>query len=305
MKARNAASLPLELEIGGCPICEGALEDWARVSGYPIQRCETCGYALVNPRPTLDALQVHYAAGGHGERTARSVEEVLERERRYPNSTVDALRIVSELARIAPGARLLDVGSGYGFFSREAVDRGFQVDALELSSFECRCTRRLAGVVPERIAFEQFQADSGSYDAILMSQVIEHVVDVRLWVAKCRRLLAPAGVLAIAAPNFGSIFRRLLGPSDPMIHPPDHLNYFDSASLAHLLVSEGFEIRKIRSNSRIPGSALTRRLPPLPGRIEAAMENLVREIQRPVVWPIDRVGLGMFLNVFAARSGSA
>lgn len=294
-------TLPLRAHVDLCPVCDHKLYEWTIVSGYPIHRCRSCGFALVNPRPTAEELRRYYSATGHGKRAAKSLEDVIERERRFPNSTVDARRIISRMSQLSPGRRFLDVGSGYGFFALAAQSRGFLVDAIEVASFERDCTRQLTGIDPKPVMFEHYEAKAGSYDAILMSQILEHVSDIRLWIAKCRRLLVQGGVLAVAVPNFGSFVRRLVGRRDPLIHPPAHLNYFDAKTLGMLLRSEGLQVRDVRSISRIPGSALTRRMGRLSGKIGIFLQRSVEALERPLLSPLDKLGLGMFLNVFATK----
>lgn len=227
--------LPLEIELDSSPCCQADLAGWRVVGDFPLERCSGCGSAYVNPRPALEALKEHYAGGGHGQRTPSTVEEVLEADERYPNSTVDAHRILSIVSELSPGKRLLDVGCGYGFYVREAKNRGFRVDALELSEFDRRCTHQIAGIQPESVTFEEFETEPDSYDVILMSQILEHVLDWVEWIDKAGRLLTPGGLLALALPNFDSFLRRLLDTDDPLVHPPDHLNYFKrTASLSCL-----------------------------------------------------------------------
>lgn len=295
--------LALDRSLESSPCCREPLTPWARVRDYPIERCEGCGSAFVNPRPSVGTMHEYYASGGHGENTATSVDEVLQREQRYPNSTLDARRIVGHLDRLAPGRRLLDVGSGHGFFSREARERGFEVDAIEPASFERRCTREVAGIEPFAGPFEKFEGEGGRYDAVLMSQILEHVVDLRRWMLHTRHLLRPHGVLAVALPNFGSIVRMLLGHRDPMIHPPDHLNFFNRQGLRRLLSEYSMQEAVVHSVSRVPGYVLSDRIA-LPGTFQASVERVFEAWSGLLLCPVDRVGRGMFLNVFATLEPS-
>ena len=65
----------------------------------------------------------------------RPLAAVMASEAEFPNSTVDARRLVTYakglLGPCPEGkAKALDIGSGYGFFSRAALDQGFQVVAV-------------------------------------------------------------------------------------------------------------------------------------------------------------------------------
>jgi 2-polyprenyl-3-methyl-5-hydroxy-6-metoxy-1,4-benzoquinol methylase len=216
----------------------------------------------VNPRPTLEALRKYYAASGHGADPARtSVDAVLAREVEYPNSTLDAKRIVNVSRTLRPGIRsALDVGSGHGFFSLEARRQGLSVTALESADFEFTCTQRIAGFDPVPIMFEDFVAAPGSFDLVIMSQVLEHAFDVNQWVSKAAGLMSRGGLLAIALPNFRSATRLVLRERDPLVSPPAHLNYFGPRSLRALCARHGLEVLSLGSLSRIPGDVVSKRV---------------------------------------------
>lgn len=243
-----------------------------------------------------------YREGGGLCCSSISLDEVVESERQAPNSVVDARRIVGAIASAlgSPG-RLLDVGCGYGFFSAEAMRAGFDVDAVEIAPAERAVASAMLRRKPIKAEFEELAESCGPYDAILMSQVLEHAVDVREWVSKAARLLRPSGVLCVALPNFGSLLRRLLQARDPYIDPPVHLNYFSHRSLVALLTSEGLHPFRVDTVSRVRDDALARRLPVGGAPLHRLLTASVRIGQRPVFAVTDRTGLGFFLNVYARR----
>ena len=90
---------------------------------------------------------------------------------------------------------------------------------------------------------EDFQPDQG-FDLIYTSEVIEHVTDVRPFMAAIVRLLNPGGVVYVTTPDI-SHWRR---PRDldtwDGFNPPVHCVYFNPASMRLLLESLGLEIVK-------------------------------------------------------------
>lgn len=292
-----------------CPICSGPIAPWkTKVTpqgAFPIDRCQSCKYAFVNPRPNLPYLEEFYASSGHGNEALPSeetYESALKRESDSPNSTLDARRIIRRMvellpAAIAPSPKFLDVGCGYGFFSREAVRQGFDVLPLEFASIESRIAVRVIGRESALGTFEGFEGAPDTFSAILMSQILEHAADVNLWIAKANRLLSEGGVLAIALPNFGSIFRLTLQESDPYICPPAHLNFFSSRSLVDLLTRHGFDVLDVQHVSRIPPSTFEKRLAKfgksIP-RVCAGLSNLPLKLA-------NTARLGMMLNVYARK----
>lgn len=294
-----------------CPACLSAVAPWRTKTldgvAYRIDRCATCGYAFVNPRPDLEAILAYYrsaaASGLHGN-AGGSLAAALAQERAYPNAVIDARRMIATIAVLAPAGaprRLLDVGSGYGFFSREALDAGFDVAAIELGDDERRIYRELTGQDAAATSFESYTCPPASQSAILMSQILEHAIDVEAWVAKVHDCLVPGGILAVALPNFAGLSRLLLQDRDPSICPPVHLNYFSAHSLGRLLARSGFTVETTQWVSRVPDTALTRRIigP------AAALLPLARTALRAGLGAVDAARLGMIVNVYARKVAAA
>ena len=82
----------------------------------------------------------------------------------------------------------------------------------------------------------------GSFDAAVMSEVIEHLFDPRVVLTAIRSALAPGGVLAITTPNFDAVSRFVLGKNWDVISPLEHMYYFTAQTLGRLLEQTGFEV---------------------------------------------------------------
>jgi SAM-dependent methyltransferase len=286
-----------------CPVCSCPVKPWKAKTtphgSFPIVGCIECGFAFVNPRPSSDFLRDFYTELGQGDRGVRSVDEVLRTEQDYPNSSLDAKRMLNTVVRVLPRGgprRLLDVGCGYGLFSREARVQGFDVCALEPASVERGIAEKMLGVRPIPMSFEEFPGPEGSFAAILMSQILEHALDVNLWIEKAHRLLAPNGVLAIALPNFGSFFRLILQEREPYICPPAHLNFFGPENLSRLLDKKGFVVREVQWVLRLDPRVLFERIP-----VTRFLGEGVAIPLRLMLKLIDSLHLGMMVNIYGQK----
>jgi SAM-dependent methyltransferase len=135
------------------------------------------------------------------------------------------------VCRLTSGrGRSLDVGSGDGAFSLHLHRRGFSPTMTDLDPRSELVKDRIEGSRFYPCLFEDM-TDMGPYDVIIMSHVLEHSLDPIAWLRRAEQILSPGGVLAVAVPNFGGVY-RLLGTKDPFINPPQHLNYFTAKSLS-------------------------------------------------------------------------
>jgi SAM-dependent methyltransferase len=296
----TARPIDTATSVDACPVCSGRTSLWRwkqTVDRYRIERCRRCGYAFVNPRPPIAELMRYYADAPAGSKQSVTLAGILEDEHSFPNSTLDAQRMVSTIRSLQHPEvprTFLDVGCGYGFYTHAALRRDYAVTAIELGSHERNLARSLTGIAPLDTSFEAFAGKPGSFGVVLMSQILEHAHDVNAWVAKAHGLLAPGGILAIALPNFASFTRRLLQEREPYITPPEHLNFFSSRSMSRLLREHGFDVISTQCISRVRPQAYERRLArPLASVVRASLPLALRAI--------DTLGMGIMLNAFARK----
>jgi SAM-dependent methyltransferase len=113
----------------------------------------------------------------------------------YPDRLFDDL---VELAGLAPGARLLEVGCATGKATRPLLARGFAVVCVELGAQLAERARRDLDGLPVEIhvePFETWQGDPGAFD-LVYAATAWHWVDPELRYGKAHRLLRPGGHLA-------------------------------------------------------------------------------------------------------------
>ncbi len=272
-----------------CPICQGNTVLWRIKNEYSIYQCTACGYGFVHPFLSQDEIKGIYAQSGHGAKfTETSMEQVQEAERTYPNSTIDSVRLVDKIDQhqLADQKLALDIGAGYGFYTKELQERGYEVTPLELAANEKKILQELTGTLPISTTYEDFETDR-AYGVVLMSQILEHAADPVQWTQKTHELLDEGGLWMIAVPHFNSLFRFIRQEKDFYIIPPEHLNYFTKKSLKILLENHEFELLEMETTSRLPWHKI-----PLPG---------IKYLGNPFLKLIDALGLGMMLNVIARK----
>jgi len=215
-----------------------------RVDGCTVVDCEDCGFRHVLPLPSAEALAALYRDTYYG----RDKPLFAQRQREdldWWNLTF-ADRYDSFERFLPPERRtLLDVGSGPGFFLAHGQARGWSVAGLEPAAQAIAHARSLGVDVVEGFLDGTTAARVGRFDVVHASEVLEHVPDARCAVRRLAGLLNPDGLLCIVVPNDYSPFQHALrvdGYPPWWVVPRHHVNYFDRASLARLLSSEGFEI---------------------------------------------------------------
>ena len=143
--------------------------------------------------------------------------------------------------------RMLDYGAGFGEFSRLAKGYGFDVSALEFSQERASFLENL-GLRP----ISPGKQERNYYHFIILSQVLEHLVDPLNVLVGVRESLHDDGLVFISVPNCRGLKRTLLN-ADSLPAPQfkeallncsalQHINCFTRATLHRILEKAGFKI---------------------------------------------------------------
>ena len=104
------------------------------------------------------------------------------------------------------GLRMLDIGCGGGILSEPLARLGAEMvgaDPSEDNINAAQAHAETAGLAVDyrAITAEELAADGERFDVVLAMEVVEHVIDVRAFVASCATMVKPGGVMIAATLN--------------------------------------------------------------------------------------------------------
>ncbi len=212
-----------------CRICKrNTLLFWLRIDSSSILKCEYCKVARTFPMPSRKSLQDFYSSF--------SYESGFINESLIRSESVSILKTLDKHK-----GKLLDIGSGAGFLLDEAKKRGWEVTGIEMS-------KKLANYGAKNFKLNIINGDfltiklpEESFDAIVLSQVIEHLTDPERWLSRIKKLIKKDGVFALTTPNIESHLFNVQRESFPYLIPPEHVFYYGPTSLRMLLNRCGFK----------------------------------------------------------------
>jgi SAM-dependent methyltransferase len=186
---------------------------------------------------------------------------------------------------VKPGARLLDVGCGTGFFLEAAgvLYDAWGVDPSATAVRLCHergMTRVLEGTA-EALPVE------GIFDAVLFLDVLEHLDDDFAALAEARRHLAPGGIVLVTVPAYMALW------SDHDV-VNQHRRRYSKSQLRDRLLGAGLGIRQLtyfnsylfpaavaeRFSRRLGRRAAGALLPVPPAPLNRAMQRIFASEQR-------------------------
>jgi 2-polyprenyl-3-methyl-5-hydroxy-6-metoxy-1,4-benzoquinol methylase len=148
-----------------------------------------------------------------------------------------------------PEGRLLEIGFGSAEMLGSMRARGWEAEGIDFDPVSVR-NAEAKGLRVYLGNLEQQQLLSEHYDAIVMSHVIEHVLDPTALLKECHRLLRRGGLLVSITPNSGSLGHRLYRKSWLSLDPPRHIHIFNEQTMRALVEQSGFVNYKLFTTIR-------------------------------------------------------
>ena len=204
-----------------------------------IVRCMTCGLVFAVPENLAHEITQDYVE--------MADPDYLKEEK---GRRAQARHVLKKIAKFKKGGRLLDIGSGPGFFLDEAKRQGWEVQGVDLSKWSKDYAKSYFGIdIFQGIISEAAFADR-TFDVAVMNDVIEHLENPKAVLKEIRRILKNDGVIYISTPDIQSVLSRLLRAKWWGINKY-HLFYFSKKTIEKLFDEVGFKPLRYSSYPRI------------------------------------------------------
>jgi SAM-dependent methyltransferase len=153
---------------------------------------------------------------------------------RLPFTSIFSLFFPEEV----PKLNLLEIGCSSLEAMRPFFEKGFDCVGVDPSGEEGR-EKRLRTIKGsyERINFKK------QFDVIVLRFVLEHIIDVDLFLSKLKKDLKEAGLVLIQVPNIANFIEN----ENLCIGAHEHIHYFNKDSLEILMKNAGFETELIHA----------------------------------------------------------
>jgi 2-polyprenyl-3-methyl-5-hydroxy-6-metoxy-1,4-benzoquinol methylase len=236
-----------------CPVCASpnivsklnATDFTVSQQSFAIWHCNSCSLRFTQDVPAQDAIGPYYQSDNyisHSDTKKGFINTLYHLVRKR---TLNKKRdLVIDQLGMTKG-ELLDIGCGTGAFLNTMKTAGWGITGLEPDATARKKANELYSIVPQWPE-KLFELKAGTYHAITMWHVLEHVHELHAYIQQLANLITPNGRIFIAVPNYTSKDADIYQEYWAAYDVPRHLYHFSPASVQQLIAQYGLKLQTIK-----------------------------------------------------------
>jgi len=236
-----------------CPICSSgniaialtAKDHTVSKKAFAVWHCNDCTARFTQDVPVQNEIGAYYQSDNYISHS--------DTKKGFINSLYHAVRkrtlnkkkqMVMDQVGMSKG-EILDIGCGTGAFLNTMKVAGWGITGLEPDDTARKKANELYHIDPQSPE-KLFELKPGSYHAITMWHVLEHVHELHAYIKQLANLVTPQGKIFIAVPNYTSKDAEIYGADWAAYDVPRHLYHFSPASIEKLLSTYNLKLTTIK-----------------------------------------------------------
>jgi len=232
-----------------CPVCGSvdtgdflSCKDYlATKEQFDICKCKTCSFAFTQDFPTEDKIARYYDAPeyvSHSDTHKGIINFLYHQVRKI--SLRSKARLVTKYSSIKKG-KLLDIGSGTGYFLNKMKERKWIVTGIEKAEDARKFTKQKFDIDSQSSEY-LYEIPCKTKDVVTMWHVLEHLEHLNSVLDHIQGILKDDGILVIALPNKASLDAAHYQEYWAAYDVPRHLWHFSPSDFEHLAKRHQFEL---------------------------------------------------------------
>mgnify|MGYP002395054744 CR=1 FL=1 len=212
---------------------------------FSVKECTNCSFRFTANPPSAESAGAYYETEDyieHSDNAKGLINKLYHMARRQMLKY--KLRLV---AKHAEGKKLLDIGSGSGYFLNTMKTAGYDVNGVEISDKAVELCQSNFGI--KAYSPDDFLADKipGKIDVASMWHVFEHVYSYEEYFKLIHEKLNDAGTSFVAMPNHLCLDETIYGKYWAAYDTPRHLWHFTPITFKKFAEDRGFELVKMHN----------------------------------------------------------
>lgn len=203
-----------------------------------VVKCKKCDHVQLNPIPSRKEDAIFY----DNNLQEKNLKQSFSLQDHRKKSRIDTQRRFDLVSGICKKTdKILEIGSGYGFFLEEMKKDGFNITGLEVSKERRKISKKVTKATILDINLMEKNLEFGKFDVIVFFHVLEHISNSISFLKNLKKLLTKNGKIVIEVPNFDD-FQINLNEAYKMWHfQRAHIHYFTPKTLKKILQKSDFK----------------------------------------------------------------
>ena len=231
-----------------CPVCNSSsIKPALTVKDHSVSKetfsiweCTNCSLRFTQDVPDETSIGNYYQSEdyiSHSNTSKGLINQLYQKVRNHTLSQKADL-IISHTTK---KGKILDMGAGIGAFLNTMKNKGWEIRGIEPDKGARQQAKELFDL--ELSSVEMFsQLNPGSFDAITLWHVLEHVHQLHDYIKRLKELLNPGGKIFIAVPNYESTDSSIYNSWWAAYDVPRHLYHFTPKTIQVLVEQHGLKL---------------------------------------------------------------
>ena len=211
---------------------------------FELRHCDKCGFRFIsNPPPVTEAYRYYETEEyvEHSDSKTGLVNSIYHYARTWMLRFKHGL--INKESRTK---KLLDFGTGTGYFVNAMKTRGYEVAGIEISPKArefCKTNFDIDVRDPQRLYNDDFPTGFGY---VTFWHVLEHIYDVDKVMSRLHDILADDGMVVVALPNYHCLEEKVYKTYWNGYDVPRHLWHWDKPSFTRFAEKHGYVVKKTK-----------------------------------------------------------
>jgi SAM-dependent methyltransferase len=237
-----------------CPLCSSdktgllfnCIDYFVSRNNFAVLMCSDCGFRFTQDYPEESEIGAFYESEdyiSHSD-TSKGLSNKLYQTAR--SVMLGRKKVLIEKITGLKKGRILDFGSGTGYFASTMKKEGWLVNGIEINEKARDFSKSHFGlevISPDRIS----EYISESFDCISLWHVLEHFHDPLKYFSEIYRLLKPGAVCVVALPNCSSYDAKYYKQFWAAWDVPRHLWHFQPSTFRIFSKKTGFNLENLKN----------------------------------------------------------
>jgi len=214
---------------------------------HDVIECEICGFKHIIPLFEETQKQEFYSEKFYSIEKENYIDNHQRDKHWWLIEYNEKYDFFEESIKDSSTRKILDIGSGPGFFLKAGKDRGWDVTGVEPGKLAYEYSKHdlRLNVINEFFCRETYKS-YGQFNVIHLNNVLEHIINPLDMLEMAKSILLPNGIICVTSPNDFNLLQNIavecLGKQPWWVVPDHHVNYFNIDSLKTLFSKSGIGI---------------------------------------------------------------